>query len=320
MFEFLVISQFVSALFTLAIGVGLIYFIRKKTDQLVKENRPAGFWVRAICLGTDVAIIDILVSILAYRGSLVASGHITILLTLSYFFFFWLFFSGTPAMMFARIRIVSKDEKSLKFWQVSSRLAVFVFLFIGWIAMLFDKKEKKTLHDIVSKTRVVYKEGEKTKDDVSVKRIKFGLLGLAAVLLIGFMVNGLGEKLNDISENDQISFFDLNGDDVPEGLTIDVDKDGTAETYKYDFNNDHVVDFTTFDTDKDGVAESIDVNNDGRVDGFDFDNDNIIDIEVAGGQFFIRLWRVLFGTWVVSFSAILVLATAKEKRIFKKQA
>ncbi|KKS40670.1 MAG: hypothetical protein UV04_C0020G0017 [Candidatus Gottesmanbacteria bacterium GW2011_GWA2_42_16] len=276
MFEFLILAQFISALVTLVVGVGFITFFRKRADNDVKENKAAGFWVRAICLGTDAAIIDLLLSLVAYRGTLAASGHVTILVTLAYFFFFWLFFRATPAMILARIKIVSQDGQPLTVWQVTLRLMTFIFLFIGWIPLLFDKKEKKALHDLVSKTRVVFTEKtEKSQVDKWVPKLKFVLLGLTIALLIGLIV---------------------------------------VDTFKYDLNNDRVVDLTTFDADKDGVAESLDINNDGRIDGFDFDNDNILDVKVADGQNAILLRKVLFGVGVAGFVSLLVFTIIKENK------
>lgn len=315
MFEFFILSQFISALLTTFIGVGLLLVIRKKTYKNVKENKPAGFWVRAMCLGTDLAIIDIFASFLAFHGSLTASGYIAMLLTLSYFFFFWLFFAATPAMMLARIKIISKDGGSLKIWQVLVRLGMFLFLFIGWITILFDKKEKKAFHDIVAKTRVVYTNKEIKPEKGLAKKIKLAIVGMAGLLLIGLIACGFGEKLTKYTENDKMTFFDLNKDGMPDGLTMDVDDDGKVETFKYDLDNDHVVEFTTFDADKDGVAESIDLNNDGRIDGYDFDNDNKLDIEVSEGQFFIWLWRILFGVWTVGFVTLLVFGIIKENKL-----
>jgi len=310
--EFFVAWKFISALLTISVGAGLLVVIRKKTRALAKENRPAGFWIRAICLGTDLAVIDILVSFLAYRGSFVTAGHIVILLTVSYFFFFWLFFAATPIMMLARIKILSKDGNTLKIWQVLVRLAMFLFLFVGWISILFDKKGKRALHDIAAKTIVVFTEKEARAEKNKVPKIRLVMLGIVGVLLISLMIHGFGEKLTRYTENDQMTLFDFNQDGLTDGLTMDVDKDGNADVLKYDLDNDRVVDFTTFDTDKDGVAESIDINNDGRIDGFDFDKDNVLDIPISEGQFFIWLWRVLFGVLLTSFAAVLVFAMVKE--------
>lgn len=318
MLEFFILSQFISAILTLFVGVGFLFVIRKKIYKNIKENKPAGFWIQAMCLGTDLAIIDIFASFLAYRGSLTSAGHITILLAFSYFFFFWLFFAATPPMMLARIRILSRDGVSLKIWQVLVRLGMSVFLFIGWITILFDKKEKKAVHDIVSKTRVVYADKEIKASIGFVRKVKFVMVGMAVALLIGLIAHGFGEKLTRYTDNEQMTFFDLNNDEVVDGVKMDTDDDGTYETFKYDLNNDHVVDFTTFDADKDGIAESVDLNNDGRVDGFDFDNDNVIDIEVSEGQNVILLWKILLGVWVVGFVALLIFGILEERGAHKK--
>ena len=320
MIEIAIFWLFLSALLTLLVGVGLILVIRRKTQSNLKENKPAGFWVRLVCFCVDLAIIDMLKSFLAYHGSLVAAGYITILIALSYFFFFWIFFSATPAMMLARIRILSKNGAPLKIWQILTRLAMFIFLFISWIPMLFDKKQKRALHDIVAQTRVAYAEKEKKVETNSgwVQRVKIFLLVLVLVLLIGLIVTGGGEKLTRYTENNQITFFDLNKDGISDGLTMDVDKDGKSDVFKYDLNNDHVVDFTTIDADKDGIAESIDINNDGRIDGFDFDNDNVLDIKVTDGQRIILLWKVMFGIWVIVFAALLAFGIIKERKQIKK--
>lgn len=317
MLEFFILSQFISSILTTLVGIGILFFIRNKTNKNVKENKPAGFWVRAMCLGMDLAVIDILSSFLAFHGSLLASGYITILLTFSYFFFFWLFFAATPAMMLIRIRILSQKDEMLKIWQVFVRLSMFVFLFVGWIPMLFDKKEKKALHDIISQTRVGYTDKEIEKDKGLVKKVKFAMVGVMSVLLVSLIVVGLGEKTTRYTENNQIAFFDVNKDGLSDGLTMDIDKDGKSDVFKYDLDNDYVVDFTTFDTDKDGIAESIDVNNDGHIDGFDFDNDNILDIEASEGQKFIWLRRILFGILMTNFAVLLVFGIIKEREQIK---
>lgn len=312
MIEYLILSQFIGAFITLVIGVLLLLIIRKKTSQNTKQEKPAGFWVRVICLGSDLAIVNALTSFLAYRGSLASAGQISVLITLGYFFFSWLFFAATPAMMLAQIKILSQYGGHLKIWQLLARLGMFVFLFIGWIPIFFDKKEKRALHDIVSQTHVVYMEKEIKVDNSWIRKTKFIMLGLTVVLLLGLIIHGRGEKLTNYTQNNQVKFFDLNKDGIVDGLTIDINKDGKADIFKYDLDNDGIVDFTTVDADKDGVAESIDINNDGHIDGFDFDNDNKIDAQVFEGQFFILLWKVFFGAWTVGFIALLVFAIVKE--------
>ena len=56
----------------------------------------------------------------------------------------------------------------------------------------------------------------------------------------------------------------------------------------------------------------MDINNDGRIDGFDFDKDNVLDIPVSEGQFFIWLWRMLFGLWITGFVTLLGFGIVKE--------
>lgn len=314
MIEFFLISRFVGSILTIAVGAGVLWFIRKKTKQKA-DGHPAGLWMRALCFGIDLAIIDIINLFVAYHGSLRAAGYISLLVTFSYFFFFWLFFATTPAGIFARLRIVSRESGPLKIWQVLARLGATLFLFVGWVTILFDKHEKKTLHDIVARTKVVY-TAEKIKanlKDGRVKILRFSLLGAVIILIISLMSFGSSEKMTKYAENSQIKFLDFNQDSVPDGLTMDLNQDGKIDVFKYDLNNDRIVDLTTFDADSNGVAESIDVNNDGRIDGFDFDNDNKLDTKVFDGQSFIWLWRAWFGIWAVGFAGLMALAILKER-------
>lgn len=316
MIEFFIITRFIGSIATLVVGLWLIWRLRKKNELKAGEDVPAGFWARAVCFGTDLAIIEILNLFLAFHGSLQAAGYITFLVTFSYFFFFWLFFSATPAQMFARIRIISGGSAPLKIWQVLARLGMFLFLFVGWIMILFDKKEKRALQDIVARTKVVY-TAEKIKIQLKeglAQKLQFAALSIMAILLISLGVFGSGERMRQYSENSQIRFFDINRDGAPDGLTMDLNEDGKSDVFKYDLNNDGVVDFTTFDTDNDGIAESIDNNNDGRIDGYDFDNDNKLDMNVFGGQLFIWLWRLWFGILCLGFAGVLVFIILKERR------
>lgn len=315
MIEFFLISNFVGSILTLLVGAGIIWFVRKKLKQ-PEQNHPAGFWARALCLGIDLAVIDLVNLSVAYHGSLRVAGHISLVITVFYFIGFWLFFSSTPAQMFLRMKIVSQDGSPLKVWQVWARLGMCVFLFIGWIMILFDKKEKKALHDIVAQTKVIYTV-EKIKPVIKeglLKKLQFGTVGVVLVLFISLAVFGRGEKITEFTQSSQVHFFDFNRDSVPEGLTVDLDNNGVVDIFKYDLDNDRVVDFTTFDADQDGVAESIDVNNDGRIDGFDFDNDNKLDSKVFGGQIFIWLWRIWFSIVGLALAGLVVFTIIKERK------
>ena len=259
-------------------------------------------------------MVEIISLVLAFHGSFRVSGYATTVITIAYFLFFWLFFSATPAAMLARIKFISETGRSAKVWQVLARLGMCLFLFVGWIPMLSKKNEKKALHDIVAKTKVVYTMDAGIAKEASIKKLQFAALGLVAILFISLVAFGTGEDIRKYAESDHIQFFDLDHDDVPDGLTIDLDKNGTIDIFKYDLDNDRLIEVTTFDADQDGVAESLDVNNDGRIDGFDFDNDNIFDIKVFGGQLFIWLWRAWFGLISLALAGLLAYAVIVEKK------
>lgn len=156
MIKYFVISQFIGSIATFIVGMVLLFVIQKKTVQKVEKNESVGFWVRAICFGTDLAIIDIITAIFVYHSNLQIAGYLTIVIITAYFLFFWLVFSATPSQMFAHIRIVARKGGNVKVWQYVVRLLMFFFLVIGWITILFDKKRKRALHDFVSDTYVIY--------------------------------------------------------------------------------------------------------------------------------------------------------------------
>ncbi len=316
MLESLLFTRLVGSLVACAIGFGLLWWIRKRTDHKVKENRNTGFWMRVLCFGADLAVVDILILLLAFRVSLSVSGYLVILITVSYFFFFWMFFSTTPAGMVARMKVVNDGKGELKVWQILVRFCASLFLFIGWYTLLIDRKEKRLLHDLVSYTKVVYGDVKLVKKEKISNLLQFGLLGVVAVLMLSLFVVGAGERVTDYSLSSEVSFFDLNSDEMQDGLLIDLDLDGQVDIFKYDLDNDDFIDFSTFDLDSDGLAEGIDVNNDGRLDGFDFDNDNSLDVKVFVGQFFIWLWRVWFSILGIGLIVILVLLIGKEKGTF----
>jgi len=314
MLEILLVADLAGTLFAFLIGISLLLFLRIKTKKYAKGAKAVGFWVRAFCLSLDLVIIRLVSLLFAYHGSVQASGYITAVIAFSYFFFFWLFSSATFAQKIVGTQIVSTNKKALKTWQVSAKVVSGFLLLIGWISILFDKKEKKSLHDILSKTKVIYGMDKKNKrkknpDD----KLKWLLLSLTGLLLISLIFSSFGENINKFQEGKTIHFYDMYGDGAAEALTIDLDSDGITDVYKYDLDNDNLIDFTSYDTDKNGIAESIDVNNDGRVDGFDLDNDSIIDMRLNSGQFWIWLDKIWFGAILLGLLAALMMILKRER-------
>lgn len=304
MLQSIITIQLVGSIFAIIIGSLILWWIRHLTKSKFEKSSSAGFWVRAFCFGFDLSIVNFLVLLLAFDGSLHVSGFISLIISFSYFFFFWMFFGTTPAGMLVGIRVEDKNRNNLKVWQLLVRIALFPILFIGWILILFDRDEKKALHDFVARTKVIYGKfeviGKKGMEKIAI----ISLIVAFLVLFVSLVIVGGGEKISDYPESSQIEYFDLNNDSITDVLAIDFYQDGEIDVLKYDLNNDNIIDFSTYDTDADGIAESIDVNNDGRLDGFDFNNDNVLDAKVFSGQFFIWLWKIWF-----AFLCMLIPAT-----------
>ena len=87
------------------------------------------------------------------------------LLKVTYFILLTYYTGSTLGKKLFRIEVVSSENRPLTFFEVAYRETVgkflsVVILYIGYIMVGFDE-EKKGLHDILSDTRVVYKQNEK---------------------------------------------------------------------------------------------------------------------------------------------------------------
>ncbi len=306
----LIVVNFLWTLFAVLFGVALLWFWRRKTDAYVAAHRRAGFWVRTCVFGTDLAIVQLLALLVAYHGRLGIAGVITMLVTFSYFFFFWLFFATTPAGMLARIRI-GRDGRPLALWQVLARIGTSLLLIVGWVPMLFNN-DRRALHDFAARTAVVY-AGEPPQIR-PLKRIHGVVAGVVFLAFASLVVYGGGERIARYADAYFATAIDVDADGMTEAVALDMDGDGIHETYKYDYDNDHIVDMSAYDANADGVAESIDENNDGRIDGFDFDYDGIYDIEHSPSQRAMTLWTWWFVLLSVSFVAACGFAIWYEKR------
>jgi uncharacterized RDD family membrane protein YckC len=314
MVNFFISAQLVGAIFTFLIGVIIAFIVRLKTKTKAENKKAAGLWARALVLGIDFALIDFLTVFLAYYGSLGVAGIISILVAVSYFFFFWTFFGATPGKMLLRMRIVSEDGGRPKMNQILRRLVLYIFFGIGWVTALFNK-EKRMLHDFGAGTKVIYTKEKIAPQEKVLKILSFALLAVALICLVSLIIHGLGEKINSYKETANLKFFDLEEDGIPDGILIDSNGDGNFDVVKYDVDNDGIIDFSVYDLDGDGVAESLDINNDGRIDGFDWNGDRKIDQKDFSGYIFIYLWRGWFAFLGLVFAGLLAYAIFREKSV-----
>ncbi|MDF1880431.1 RDD family protein [Sulfurimonas sp. MAG313] len=161
----------------------------KKTKVKVKETTKdtvyyAGFWSRFLALSVDIFMIGIPISILIY----LSFGYETMqnqpgfmdaieglspnqeanpfipLMTMSLWslitLVFWIKTGQTPGKKMAHIKIVNtQNYQQASPIQLLTRLIFFImpiFAFLSLFVMLFHPK-KRTLHDMISGTSVIYK-------------------------------------------------------------------------------------------------------------------------------------------------------------------
>lgn len=133
----------------------------------------AGFFVRltayildCIIVGTLLLAVKIPFKILfpfydmKILFSYTAADIIFYILTVMYFILFTYFKGYTPGKRIMNIRVVDEDRKRLSFFQVVYRETVGRFLSgviigAGYLMIVIDNK-KRSLHDMLSDTRVIY--------------------------------------------------------------------------------------------------------------------------------------------------------------------
>lgn len=289
MFTMIIAMQLATSIFFAVIWAVIALIIRWRAKD--KVGKPAGIWARFVCLGFDFAVIYILFSILAYRGTLTNSVMLTVLIFFGYFFFFWLFLSATPGKMLAGITVKNKDGSAgLRVGGLLLRLVGYILMFFGWLWAL--GKKKRALHDIFAGTQVVYGKRESVSREGKEKIILLALLGVYLIIFISYFFHGLGEVAYRYAENDQLTTIDANSDAVPDVILLDNDGNGEAKMVKYDIDFDRIIDRTFYDFDEDGRTDAIDLNNDDRIDGYDLNGDSIIDEKSFTGYKYIYMWRV----------------------------
>lgn len=123
-------------------------------------NSPllAGFWIRFFANFIDGLIVFIVQLLLAAIG--IQNNLIGILFSGVYFVGFWTAISTSPGKMMMGLRIETQDGKPLTMGSALLRYFGYVvsslLLGIGYLMIAFDDR-KRGLHDMIAKTRVVYK-------------------------------------------------------------------------------------------------------------------------------------------------------------------
>lgn len=122
----------------------------------------AGFWVRLMAYNIDFLFL----LVIAYILRLLITEPIWMYVMMSVFYFAYEIsftlsrFSGTPGKIYMGLKVIGMDNASLSISAVMLRtvmkLPSLFFLFIGF-AMISWRKDHRSLHDLISSTRVIFK-------------------------------------------------------------------------------------------------------------------------------------------------------------------
>lgn len=147
------------------------------------DRTYAGFFVRLAAYTVDIILVSLMLLIIKtplWIVTLASPDNILVkdfifqysvmdiilyLLKVTYFILLTYYTGSTLGKKLFRIEVVSSENRPLTFFEVAYRETVgkflsAVILYIGYIMAGLDE-EKKGLHDILSDTRVVYKQNEK---------------------------------------------------------------------------------------------------------------------------------------------------------------
>lgn len=134
-----------------------------------QKFRYAGFWIRVAASILDSLIltpVNMGIMLFLLPNLLGASADATVLyyvinygLYFAYLIFFTGKFGATPGKMVVGVRVVRADGSPVGFGLAAGRafasVISFLFLLIGYVMAAFDP-EKRTLHDRICNTRVIY--------------------------------------------------------------------------------------------------------------------------------------------------------------------
>lgn len=137
------------------------------------DEQPAGFWVRVVAAIIDSALCNMLVFAMAFSLGMVleiTSYQLTpetnllitamgIIVTIFYYVFFTGYCGQTPGKMAMRIRVMHNDGYDVGYGQAFIRevigKALSGILFCAGYLMVAMRSDKRGLHDLLSRTKVV---------------------------------------------------------------------------------------------------------------------------------------------------------------------
>jgi uncharacterized RDD family membrane protein YckC len=148
-------------------------------DEAAIEGEPAGFWIRFLAYLIDSIVVSLLMGVIwapsvfvTIRAATSAEGpgalaailpFLSFLLgtavALGYILWFWANRGATPGKKMLGLRIVREDgEEPIGWGTAFMRLVGYMVsgfvLYIGFLMIAFNA-EKKGLHDMIAKTRVL---------------------------------------------------------------------------------------------------------------------------------------------------------------------
>lgn len=209
----------------------------------------APFWRRALAALIDgFILLTINLSIFASLGNMGKSmGSFCLFISINYAYEILLIFLNngmTVGKKFLEIRVISTRKGNITLYQsflrAFSKILSRVILFIGYIWIIFNKKNQ-TWHDMISETIVIYKgDEEEIKENINRnswkglnKYIKFGAIGLTVIISIFLFLNQainetkmFGMKKIDTKHVDgiikDVEFFDIDKDGVKELILFSI--------------------------------------------------------------------------------------------------
>lgn len=132
-----------------------------------REERVAGFWIRAGAFFIDLIIVGLLQIIMELCVVYFIKGRFLLLdsnnlgLAIAYYVGLTKMYGQTIGKMLLSIQVVDVDGDALTFWGVFYR--EFIMKFISAILLGFGffmaafRKDKRALHDLAASTKVIYK-------------------------------------------------------------------------------------------------------------------------------------------------------------------